>query len=499
MAAEYCVRLQNISKRFAGVIALDKVELSLKHNHIHCLAGENGSGKSTLIKILSGALQPEEGAYFEIDGKTVHTMTSIESIHDGIAVIYQDLSLFPNLTVAENITAERFVSEKRKLVNKKEVFSIAREIMDKLGVNLPLDETVDRLSIGDQQLVAICRALTRDLKLLIMDEPTAALTRKEVNSLFAIIKDLQKKGISTLFVSHKLDEVFEIAEEVTIIRDGKVLGTYSMNDLDGNKLTFLMTGKKITYSKHQRACDENSSLLRIEHLTKKENYKDIDLCLAAGEIVGITGLLGSGRTELALSLFGMNKPDSGNVFMNGKRVRITSVEAAMKLGIGYVPENRLLNGLVMSQSVGKNIIITILDRLLNKMGLIDLLKSGEVMKNWVEELAIKIPGLESEARTLSGGNQQRVVLAKWLATNPRVLILDGPTVGIDVAAKESIHGIVRKLSEKNLGILLISDEVPEVYNNCDRVIVMHKGQFIEEFDTATAQEHEIQDCINKAV
>jgi simple sugar transport system ATP-binding protein len=510
--AEAFLSMKNISKRYVGVQALDSVDFEISKGEIHCLVGENGSGKSTLIKIISGAVNPDDGSYIEVDGEHFYAYQAIDSIRKGIEVIYQDLSLFPNLTVAENISLSQVVGEGKRFINWKEIQDIARRAMARIGVDIPLDELVGDISIADQQLVAICRALTRDVRLVIMDEPTASLTRKEVDALFAVVKDLQAKGIATLFVSHKLDEVLQIAERVSILRDGHMVGVFAAQDLDDEKLTLLMTGKKVEYAEYSPQEQNAEVLLEARNLSKRGNFKDISFQLHRGEILGITGLLGSGRTELALSLFGVSPADSGEILLRGRRVKIGSVRQAMRLGIGYVPEDRLVQGLVMDQSVGKNIVVTVLRKLLNGLGLIDRRQVRKSVNNWVEQLSIKIPSVDAPVQTLSGGNQQRVVLSKWIATEPQVLILDGPTVGIDVAAKRAIHDTIRDLAKQGIGIIVISDEVPEVFHNCNRIIVMRKGRFVAEFDVAQvaadiadvgrasvrASEEEIQNCVYTA-
>ncbi|GAB4549912.1 MAG: sugar ABC transporter ATP-binding protein [Anaerolineae bacterium] len=490
--------MKNISKRYVGVQALDSVDFEINRGEIHCLVGENGSGKSTLIKIISGAVQPDEGAYIEIDGEHLHDYGAIDSIRKGIEVIYQDLSLFPNLSVAENIALSQIIAQGDRFIDWKAVHDIAASAMARIGVNIPLDELVADISIADQQLVAICRALTSDVRLLIMDEPTASLTRKEVDSLFAVVRDMQSKGIATLFVSHKLDEVLRIAERVTILRDGRKVGTFASQELDDEKLTILMTGKKVEPGRYIPQAQGEDVLLEVRNLSRRGNFRDISFKLHAGEILGITGLLGSGRTELALALFGDNPPEAGEILIQGKPVQVSSVQDAIRLGIGYVPENRLEQGLIMQQPVGKNIVITVLRRLLGRLGLIDLNKMNGTIHKWVDELAIRVPSVDAPAQTLSGGNQQRVVLAKWMATNPKILILDGPTIGIDVAAKSAIHDIIKNLARQGVGTIVISDEVSEVFKNCSRIIVMHKGRFIAEFDAAQTTEDEIQQCIERA-
>ncbi len=485
--------MRHINKQYTGVKALDDVEFSIREGEIHCLAGTNGSGKSTLVKIISGVEQPESGAFIEIAGKKVNQLNSMDSIRQGIEVIYQDLSLFPNLTVQENIAMSELVSSKAQLVSWRKSRRIAIEAMKKIGISIPLDQIVSRLTMADRQLVAISRALTKEVKLLIMDEPTTALTKKEVDALLAVVVDLKKKGISTLFISHKLNEVMQVAGRVTVLRDGKLIGCYSSSDLDDKKIEYYMTGTTTVYTPYHTMPDRSTQpLLGIKNFSKEANFKDICMDVYPGEIVGITGLLGSGRTELALSLFGLNPPDSGQMSIEGKVVNVKSVKEALQNGIAYVPENRLVEGLVLDQSVGKNVVMTVLDRLLTSAKFIDKKRVDDSIEKWVDELKIKVPSVDSPVKTLSGGNQQRVVLAKWIATKPKLFILDNPTVGIDIAAKRSIHDVIKKLAQQGVGVIIISDEISEVLYNCNRVLVMNRGRIIKEFVSSDANEEEIQ-------
>ncbi len=490
--------MQGVSKRYAGVQALHAVDFEIRPGEIHCLVGENGSGKSTLIKIIAGAEQPDEGAVIRINGEIVRDYHAIDSIRRGIAVIYQDLSLFPNLSVAENIALSKVIASGARVVNGREVRAIAAKAMARVAVSLPLDELVGNLSVADQQLVAICRALTHDVKLVIMDEPTASLTRREVDALFAVVRDMQAKGIATLFVSHKLDEVLQIAERVTILRDGRKVGTFVGQAVDDAKLAVLMTGVAVEQTQFRSQAAGGAPLLEVKDLGRAGSFADISFTVHCGEILGITGLLGSGRTELALALFGDAPADRGQILIEGQPVTVRSVQDAIRLGIGYVPEDRIRQGLVMPQSVGRNIVISVLDRLTSALGLLNGQQARRTVDTWVQDLAIKAPSPESPVQTLSGGNQQRIVVAKWLATRPRLLILDGPTIGVDIAAKSAIHQIIHRLAAQGMGIILISDEVPEVFYNCNRVMVMHKGRFLAEFDTAHASMDDIQRCIDTA-
>jgi simple sugar transport system ATP-binding protein len=492
------LEMKHISKLYAGVQALDDVSFSLTRGEIHCLVGENGSGKSTLIKVISGVVNPEQGAEIIIEGQrlSIDHFSSKDSIDRGIHVIYQDLSLFPNLTVRENISFNVHVERGKKLVNWRDINSIAKGAIGDIGINIELEREVGTLSIADQQLVAICKALIGELKLLIMDEPTSSLTKNEVDSLFSVVKKLQKRGITTLFVSHKLNEILEIAERVTVLRDGKCVGVYDPDELDHEKLTYLMTGKKIEYIKPDTSSISREVLLEVRDLSKKGNFKNISFKLYRGEILGITGLLGSGRTELALAIFGINPAEKGQIVIDGKAVSIKSNKDAIHQGIGYVPEDRLKLGLVMPQSVSNNIIITVLQDLLNSLSMLDKEKRNSAIQRGIRDLAIRVPSVDSAVMTLSGGNQQRVVLAKWISTGPKILILDEPTVGIDVAAKSSIHHIIKQLAAQGIGIILISDEIQETLYNCHRILVMRKGRIVSESQTSEMTEEELFQIVN---
>jgi len=490
---EKILEVKDISKAYVGVQALDNVSMDIRTGEIHCLVGENGSGKSTLIKIVAGVVKQDSGEVI-INGHTYTYLHAIDSIREGVQIIYQDLSLFPNLTVAENISLNQEIERSSKYINWSDIRKIARKALSEIGEKLDLDEKVENISVASKQLVAISRALTQNARLIIMDEPTSSLTRDEITHLFSVIIGLKKRGISTLFVSHKLSEVFEISERVSILRDGKMVGTYKIEELDNDRLIFLMTGKKIevTLYTFDEKVAKKPPLLEVRHLSKSRNFKDISFSLHAGEILGITGLLGSGRTELALALFGMYPADSGEILINGKPTAIKSIQDAVNAGIGYLPEDRLNQGLFIEQTISMNIIATVLKKLLGGFGLINKVKRKELVENWVNELSIKTPSVEATALSLSGGNQQRLVLAKWLATEPKIFILDGPTIGVDIASKSTIHKIIRDLAGSGLGIIIISDEIPEVLQNCNRVLIMRMGKIVNEImDVSGVTEDEL--------
>ena len=491
------LQLRQIHKSFYGVHALKGVDLSIHKGEAHCLVGENGSGKSTLIKIMSGVLQPDSGEII-LEGRQVTQLGSHLTTAHGIQVIYQDLSLFPNLTVAENIALSKLEQEGRSLIDWKEITRIAREAMTRVKVDIPLEALVGDLPIGHQQMVAICRALTCDLKLLILDEPTSSLTKRDIDTLLNVVRDLQAAGISILFVSHKLSEVFAIAERITILRDGESVGSLPGKEVTNEKLISLMTGKTIETKRFTRAGGEDRLLLEVRSLSKARNFKDVTFTLHAGEIVGLGGLIGSGRTELASALFGIGPAESGEILVDNKPVHIGSVQDAVNAGIAYVPENRLVQGLFMRQPVADNIIVTILASLRSKFRLLDRKKCQQSITDWITQLEIKVSNPEVTVSTLSGGNQQRVVIAKWLAASPKILILDSPTVGIDVVAKSAILDFIRSLAARGLGVLLISDEIPELINNTNRILIMRSGRIKNEIVTDGTTEEDIQKYIEEA-
>ena len=487
--------LHAISKRYGGVHALRDVDMSLDAGEVHCLVGENGSGKSTLIKIIAGVLRPEPGGRIVIERREYAHLDPVQSTACGVQVIYQDLSLFPNLTVAENIAVGRHLGALR-LVKWGVIHETAQAAMARIGVALDPYAKVEDLSIASRQLVAICRAMAADAKLVIMDEPTASLTRHEVDALLRLVADLKKKGICILFVSHRLDEVLEVAERVTVLRDGAKVGDFQAREMDDKKLAMLMTGKAFAYETGETDFSRDETVLSVKNLTRPGHYMDISLDIHAGEIVGLTGLLGSGRTEFALSLFGMNPPASGEIRLAGKKLGLRTNRQAIDEGIAYVPEDRLTLGLVLEQPIASNILITILDKLADAIGLVKEATRQSVARRWVDDLAIKAPNPDHPVKTLSGGNQQRVVLAKWMATKPRLLVLDSPTVGVDIAAKDGIYEVVKGLAANGVAVLLISDEIPEVFYHAHRVLIMRQGRLVGACRPHTSSESELRDAVN---
>ncbi len=490
------LQVNHIYKSFSGVNALQDVSISVSQGEILCLIGENGSGKSTLIKTIAGVLRPDSGEII-LNGKCYKHLTPIESIREGIQVIYQDLSLFPNLTVAENIALNYQLSLKRKFVDWKEVKKVASAALSRIQVEMDLSTLVSQLPIAGKQLIAISRALLQNARLIIMDEPTSALTQKEVNSLFSVINGLKAEGISVLFVSHKLNEVNEISERVIILRNGQLVANEPASKISTTQMAYFISGKHIerkNYSFQSKGTER--PLMRVSSLCLKGQYENVSFEVSSGEIVGITGLLGSGRNELALSLFGLLPADSGQIFFDGVETRINSIQDALKSGIGYVPEDRLTEGLFMERSIGENIQVRLIDQLYGLQTFLKRSQLNRVSTEWINDLQIKTNNSSLPAKSLSGGNQQRVVLAKWLASKPRILILNGPTVGVDVGSKAELHEIMRNLARQGTALLVLSDDIPELLQICNRILIMRKGRLLHQFNSSDIDEEILLSNIN---
>ncbi len=473
--------VEHVTKTFDGVTALNDVSFDINVGEIHGLVGENGCGKSTLMKIVAGVLDFDRGI-LRVNGRQIEKYSAIEAVKQGIGIIYQDLSLFPNLTVLENIYVSQMVNNTRSLVFSATYRAKVDAIIAQLGITIDLDAYVDDLPIAKQQLVAIARALINDSRLIILDEPTTALTRTEIKHLFVILNRLRSQGISFIFISHKLNELLEICDRITVMRDGKLIDTAASAALSTAKIEALMLGYELTYPpKQSHATGE--VLLSVRGLCKKNSFQDISFDLHRGEVLGIAGLLGAGRTELALALFGVEPAQSGRILIDNRPVAINNVSAAVANGIAYVPEDRLSQGLIMEQSIAANTAICSLKDYLNPLKLLDTGKMRAAVAGLLKGMQVKYGDMDKEIRMLSGGNQQKVVLAKWLATNPRIFILDSPTVGIDVGAKSYIYQTVKEKAAEGMGIVFISDELPELLANCDRIIMMTRGRFGKEYNT----------------
>lgn len=474
------LQVRDIVKTYGGVRALEGVSLALVPGEVHCLAGENGSGKSTLIKIISGVERPDSGS-IAIDGETHGHTTPTSAIRAGIQVIYQDFSLFPNLTAAENIAMLSELADRRRLSSRRRIREAAERIVGELGLHLDLDADVEQLSVADRQLIAICRALVGEARVLIMDEPTTALTHSEVERLFAIVRRLQARGVAIMFVSHKLDEVLRISQHVTVLRNGAVVESGPASEYTGRIIARAMTGRDISEDRHVDPLpDDAEPLMVVEGLGREGAFADVSFTLRRGEILGITGLLGSGRNEIAEAVFGVAPADTGSITIGGEPRRIRSIRDAIRAGIGYVPEDRLTQGLFLDKSIADNMVAASLDSYRARTMLLDRRRIGRSMADLFRRLRIKAPHVLAPVRSLSGGNAQRVVIAKWLDRRPSVLLLNGPTVGVDIGSKEEIFGILRQQAADGVGIVVISDDIPELVAGCHRVLIVRGGRIMAE-------------------
>ena len=481
-AEQFALRLHKVSKAFGGVQALNAVDFEVRAGEVHCLAGENGCGKSTLIKVVTGVHQPESAELIELFGSPVDRINPVMARQMGVSVIWQDLALFPHMSVAENIAFDDLVGLRPRSVKYGEMIARSAEVLARLGVTMDLSAPLNDLPIAQRQVVAIARALMNDAKLIFMDEPTASLTQSETDRLLDIVRKLSSDGVAIVFVSHRLAEVLDIAERVTVVRDGNLVGVYPTAGMTQARLGELMTGHLIENAVVARDLPDAPVVFEAHNLSRHGEFSDVSLQIRAGEVLGLTGLIGAGRTELAHVMMGMRKADAGAMTLNGAPYQPANIRKAIAQGMAYVSEDRLSLGLLQKQSIGDNAVISVLHKLTAATGLISETRKADVIRHWIRELGVKIGTPEDAISTLSGGNQQKVVLAKWLATDPKLLILDSPTVGVDVGARAGIFRIIRALADEGLAILLISDEVTEVMFHSDRILQMADGRIVEEFD-----------------
>ncbi|ACI18539.1 sugar ABC transporter ATP-binding protein [Dictyoglomus thermophilum] len=491
---EPILRVEGISKVFPGVQALDRVDFEAYAGEVMALVGENGAGKSTLVKILSGVYKRDSGRiYFE--GKRVEIQDPYHAQLMGISTIHQELMVTPNQTVAQNIFLGREIRRRGILgvlgfVDKREMERRAKELLERVGADIPPDELVKNLSVAQRQLVEIAKALSFKAKVIIMDEPTSALGPEEVEKLFEVIKQLKEQGIAIVFISHRLEEVFRIADRITILRDGKLVGYMSREEATPDKVIYLMVNRPIGDMFRKEEVVRGEPILEVKNLSS-DVVKNVSFTLYKGEILGIAGLVGSGRTELVRLIFGADPKKSGEILIEGKRVEINSPEDAVKLGIGLVPEDRQNQGLILKMSLRENIGITIIKKILKFLNFVDKIKLTRISEDFVRRLNIKTPSVFEKVLYLSGGNQQKVVLSKWLASEPKILILDEPTRGIDVGAKAEIHAIMSQLAKSGISIIMISSEMPEVLAMSDRILVMNEGKIVAEVPRREATQEKI--------
>ena len=468
---EPVVRFRNISKEFPGVLAVDEVDLDILPGEVHVVAGENGAGKSTLMKLLSQVERPS-GGEIEISGERVEFHGPRYAQTLGVAMVYQEFALASHLSIAENLYMGREPG-RFGFVNRRAESQEARGLLERVGLHTDPDRTVSGLTVAEMQRVEIAKALAIDAKVVIMDEPTATLAEKEIEGLFEVIRDLQSHGIAILYISHRLDEIFRIADRVTVMRDGKIVDTLPIDDLDEDKLVRLMVGRDIENLYPKTEVEIRDVVLRAEGITRGHVLKDCSFEVHSGEILGFAGLVGAGRTELARAVFGADRIDSGTIELDGRKLHIRGPQNAINAGIGYLTEDRKGEGLALQLGVDQNITLA---HLPTRFGFINLAEERRIARRHRDELNIRTPSIRRRVQVLSGGNQQKVVVARWLETRARVLFFDEPARGIDVGAKAEMFGLIEDLAKEGQAIVMISSYLPELLNMCDRILVMHEGE-----------------------
>ncbi len=487
------LRMEHISKSFPGVKALDDVTFEVGRGEIHALVGENGAGKSTLMKILTGALRPDEGRIL-LRGEPVRIDNPSDAQALGISIIYQELSLIPYLTVGQNIFLGR---EPRGFlpgfIDWRELYGRAQALLDQFGLDIDARTEVRFLSIAEQQMAEVAKALSLNADLIAMDEPTSSLTERETEVLFDLMRSLRDEGVSIIFISHRLSEIFEVCDRITVLRDGKLIGTAPTAELTEDEVVSMMVGREIDEMFPRAATEQGRVVLEVSDLSDGDELQSVSFKLHSGEILGVAGLVGAGRTALAETLFGIRHPVAGEVRIEGERVTINSPQKAIELGMGFVPEDRKQQGLFLNMAVRENIVISDLDEVAS-WGFLKFREVERLAQDYVNRLDVRTPSLRQRVRNLSGGNQQKVVIARWLTLKPRVLILDEPTRGIDVGTKAEIYHLLNQLARQGVAVLVISSELPEVLGISDRILVMHEGRI-----TATLNRDEAtQDAIMRA-
>lgn len=480
------LELKNISKSFPGVRALHGVNLQIFPGEVHALLGENGAGKSTLIKIIAGIYHADEGQIF-IGNQEINISDVNAAMKAGISVIHQELCLAANMSAADNIFMGREHSSAAGVMNDKSQRKFAQEILDNNGLDINADEKVGNLTVAQQQMIEVAKALSQNAKIIIMDEPTASLSEREVSSLFATIERLKRQNVAVVYISHRLDELYAVCDKVTVLRDGEYIDTVMIKDADRMDLIRMMVGRELSELFYRPNIEPGENVLEVRNMSRGEKVKDVSFSLKKGEILGFYGLVGAGRTELMRLIFGVDKKDSGKILVEGKEVSIKSTSDAIKNGIALVPESRKEQGGILIQSVGYNLILGVLDRLFRRFT-IDKVQEKALINKYITSLKIKVPSSEEKLVNLSGGNQQKVILGKWLAAEPKILILDEPTRGIDVGAKKEIYQLMADLAEQGMGIIMVSSDMEEIFNMSTRIIIMHEGVTTGECGSDVTQE-----------
>ncbi|MBT2539000.1 sugar ABC transporter ATP-binding protein [Arthrobacter sp. ISL-69] len=483
------LELRDIHKSFGAVKALQGANLRLHRGQVTALVGENGAGKSTMVKTLAGLHEQDRGQVF-LHGEEVSFRDPLHAREAGIAVIYQEPTMFPDLTVAENIFMGRQPLGSFRRIDRKAMRRLGLDLFSQLGVKIDPDRIAQGLSIADQQVVEIAKAISLNARVLIMDEPTAALSGVEVERLFAVTRTLQAGGAAVLFISHRFEEVFALADWITVMRDGAHVATAPASELTVDQVIRQMVGRDVASLFPKQEAEIGDVTLEVRNLSRKGVFHDISFNVKAGEIVGLSGLVGAGRSEVARAIFGIDKYDAGDVIVRNQPLKALSPQASMAAGIGFVPEDRRKQGLVMELNVSRNLTLTLRQRL-SRFGLLTNRSEAEATNEWAKKLQIKAGAPDSPISTLSGGNQQKVVLGKWLATGPKVLIIDEPTRGIDVGTKSEVHRLISELAGTGLAVLMISSELPEILGMSDRVLVMHEGRITAELSRSEATEETV--------
>lgn len=483
------IEMHNIHKAFGKNTVLAGVSFDLVTGEVHALMGENGAGKSTLMNLLTGLYSLDQGT-IQIDGKETAFKNPKEAEQNGIAFIHQELNIWPDMTVLENLFIGKEIYTKLGLLDTKKMKTLAQAQLDRLSVNLSLDQEAGSCSVGQKQMIEIAKALMTDAKVIIMDEPTAALTDREIEKLFQVIESLKKEGVSIVYISHRMEEIFAICDRITIMRDGKTVDTKAIPDTNFHEVVKKMVGRELTDRYPERTPSTGEIVLEVKQAKRKGRFQDVSFSVKAGEIVGVAGLMGAGRTEMMRSLFGLDPLDQGEIWVHGKKAVIKKPSDAVKLGIGFITEDRKDEGLMLDASIRENIGLPNLDSFSPK-GLIDKKNEQDFVDLLIKRLTIKTASSEISARSLSGGNQQKVVIAKWIGIQPKVLILDEPTRGVDVGAKREIYQLMNELTDRGVAILMVSSELPEVLGMSDRVLVIHEGTISGELSKTEATQERI--------
>ena len=481
------IEMKGIDKAFGSNQVLKNAGFFLKDGEVHALMGENGAGKSTLMKILTGVYTRDAGTVL-VDGKEVVYKKEAEKA--GIVFIYQELNVLFDLTVEENLFMGKEITKGFGICDKKAMRAKAQEVMDKMGVNIPVNAVMSDLSVGQQQMVEICKALMADAKVIIMDEPTAALTASETRGLFEVINSLRKKGVSIVYISHRMEEIFELCDRITVLRDGEYVGTENIADIDLDHVVQMMIGRTIGERFPKRESHIGAEVLRVEGLSSGKLFKDIHFDVKAGEVLGVSGLMGAGRTEIMQALFGNLPVDAGKIYIGGKEITIKNPRQAIAAGIGFITEDRKVEGLLLEKSIAENIHIANLRKVSNGL-ILNKEKQMAIVKKGIEEFKVRCFGPDHECGNLSGGNQQKIVLAKWVYTDPKILILDEPTRGVDIGAKKEIYNIINQMAANGVAVIMVSSELPEVLGMSDRIAVVHEGKITGILDAAEADQAKV--------